>query len=82
MTPHRKPGTQRPALIDYQAPTPEIDNPARRALLESILEGFREWDGTKAANPAGDSSQQDIRAVMEMAGADHPVSVRDRRDAA
>ncbi|BCK59418.1 hypothetical protein [Nocardia wallacei] len=61
----RDPGKQLPLLINPNDPPREIDVQEMRAVLETLLEGLRQWDGTTPAADAGDGEQQDIRALMD-----------------
>ncbi|WP_331765119.1 hypothetical protein [Nocardia sp. NBC_01388] len=65
MIPRRDPGTQLPLLINPHDSAAEIDAPEMQALLETLLEGLKQWDGTdRPATPDGDDAEQDIRALM------------------
>ncbi|WP_280186358.1 MULTISPECIES: hypothetical protein [Nocardia] len=65
MTPRRDPGTQLPLLIKPDDSAPDIDVEEMRALLESMVEGLKNWDGTTAkAEPAGEGAQQGIRELV------------------
>ncbi|WP_280411353.1 hypothetical protein [Nocardia asiatica] len=68
MTPRRIPGAQLPLLIKPEPDhsSPEIDAEQLRALLESMVEGLKRWDGTTAkAEPTGEGTQQGIRELMD-----------------
>ncbi|MFI7524510.1 hypothetical protein [Nocardia salmonicida] len=65
-TPRRDPGTQLPLLIDPNDPAPDVDVEETRALLESLVEGLKNWDGTTSQDePIGDGEQQGIRELMD-----------------
>ncbi|WP_370012688.1 hypothetical protein [Nocardia cyriacigeorgica] len=78
----RDPGKQLPLLINPNDPPREIDVQEMRAVLETLLEGLRQWDGTTpAAADGGDGEHQDIRALMDesmAAFADMGISVQFR----
>lgn len=65
MTPRRDPGPQIPLLIKPDESTPDVNVEEMRALLESMVEGLKQYDGTtRQAASGGDDQEQDVRALM------------------